>query len=429
MNRKILALAIPNIISNLTVPLLGMVDLAIIGRLENTLLIGGIAIGGTIFNFLYWNFGFLRMGTSGLTAQAFGARRFDEAGRVLLRSLTVAVGIALLIWLLQTPILSFALRVMDAGPEVKAAAADYFRMRVWAAPATLSMYAFSGWFIGMQNARTPMWIAIGINGINIVCSYCAVKYFGMGVSGVALGTVIAQWCGVILALWAVTKFYRRIFSLRTREHLYRWDQIRSFFLINRDIFLRTLCLVAVFTYFTVASSQMGDQVLAVNTLLLQLFTLFSYLMDGFAYAGEALTGRYYGAGNGQQLRRLIRLLIGWGVLIALVFTLLYAVGTPFFLRIFTKDLSLLATANPYKLWVILIPLCSFLAFILDGILVGLSAAKVMRNAMFGATVVFFCLWFVLESRLENNGLWISFLTYLFLRGALQFIYLCRRFQG
>ncbi len=351
MNRKILALAIPNIISNITVPLLGMVDLAIVGRLGNDALIGGIAVGGTIFNFLYWNFSFLRMGTSGFTAQAYGGRDLYEAARVLVRALSIALLVALGIWVLQVPVVHLALAVMDGSPAVENAARDYFLVRVWAAPATLSLYAFTGWFIGMQNSRIPMWISISINLVNIACSLAAVQLLGMGIRGVALGTVIAQWSGVLIALVIIRRYYGRFFSRRNLqgEGLFEWKTLRRFFRVNRDIFLRTLCLVAVFTYFTVASTRMGDTLLAVNTLMLELFTLFSYMMDGFAYAGEALAGRYYGAGNTPMLHKAVRGLLRWGTALMLLFTLLYALFGEQILGIFTSSQTILTAAHDYAL--------------------------------------------------------------------------------
>lgn len=431
MNRKILALAIPNIISNVTVPLLGMVDLGIVGRLGDDALIGGIAVGGTLFNFLYWNFSFLRMGTSGLTAQAYGARDLREAARTLVRALCVAGAVALLLWGLQGLVLRGAISVMEGSPAVETAASRYFFVRIWAAPATLSLYAFTGWFIGMQNARAPMWIAIGINLVNIGASLAAVRLGGMGIEGVALGTVIAQWSGVAAALFVIRRYYGRFFDrdLFRRSGVLQWNVMRRFFRVNRDIFLRTLCLVAVFTYFTVASTRMGDTLLAVNTLLLQLFTLFSYLMDGFAYAGEALAGRYAGAGNMPMLHRAVRSLLGWGSGVMLLFTLLYATAGERILSLFTDSPAILAAAQEYTVWAVCVPVCGFLAFILDGVLVGMTVTWIMRNAMFVATVVFFGLYFLLEPRVGNAGLWIAFLSYLFLRGALQLLFSGHRILG
>lgn len=431
MNRKILALAIPNIVSNITIPLLGMVDLAIVGRLGNDALIGGIAVGGTIFNFLYWNFSFLRMGTSGFTAQAYGARNFDEAARVLVRALSVAVAVALVIWALQLLVVRLAMGVMEGSEAVEQAASRYFLVRVWAAPATLSLYAFTGWFTGMQNSRTPMWISIGINVVNIGCSLAAVRLFGMGIEGVAFGTVIAQWSGVALALLIIRRYYGRFFRRDTfrRSGVLSWPVMRRFFKVNSDIFLRTLCLVAVFTYFTIASTRMGDTLLAVNTLMLELFTLFSYMMDGFAYAGEALAGRYCGAGNTPMLHRAVRGLLRWGVVVMLFFTLLYAVAGEQILRIFTSSEAILDAARDYAVWAVLVPVCSFLAFILDGIVVGITATWIMRNAMFCATIVFFAVYAVLMPLLGNAGLWIAFLAYLLMRGVVQLALSKRRILG
>ncbi len=421
MNRKILSLAIPNIISNITVPLLGMVDLAIVGRLGDDALIGGIAVGGAVFNFLYWNFGFLRMGTSGFTAQAYGARELREAARVLVRGVCVAAAVAGMIWIFQRPLLEEALWIMEGSEAVEEAARRYFRVRVWAAPATLSLYAFTGWFIGMQNSRIPMWISIGINVMNIGCSFAAVRGFGMGIEGVALGTVVAQWSGVAMAVVIVGQYYGRFFGreILRQSGVLSWGVMRRFFRVNGDIFLRTVCLVAVFTYFTAASTRMGDTLLAVNTLMLQLFTLFSYMMDGFAYAGEALAGRYWGAGNRQLLRRAVRGLLGWGAVLAGLFTLLYAVAGSEILGLFTDSSVILEAARGYAGWAVLVPVCSFLAFLLDGILVGITATALMRNAMFAATALFFGFYFSVGQGWGNAGLWGAFLIFLFVRGAAQ----------
>lgn len=421
MNRKILSLAIPNIVSNITVPLLGMVDLAIVGRLGDDALIGGIAVGGAVFNFLYWNFGFLRMGTSGFTAQAYGARELREAARVLVRGVCVAAAVAGMIWIFQRPLLEEALWIMEGSEAVEEAARRYFRVRVWAAPATLSLYAFTGWFIGMQNSRIPMWISIGINVMNIGCSFAAVRGFGMGIEGVALGTVVAQWSGVAMAVVIVGQYYGRFFGreILRQSGVLSWGVMRRFFRVNGDIFLRTVCLVAVFTYFTAASTRMGDTLLAVNTLMLQLFTLFSYMMDGFAYAGEALAGRYWGAGNRQLLRRAVRGLLGWGAVLAGLFTLLYAVAGSEILGLFTDSSVILEAARGYAGWAVLVPVCSFLAFLLDGILVGITATALMRNAMFAATALFFGFYFSVGQGWGNAGLWGAFLIFLFVRGAAQ----------
>lgn len=420
MNRKILRLAVPNIISNITIPLVGMADLAIVGLMHSVDMLGGMAIGGAIFNLLYWNFGFLRMGTSGLTAQAFGRRDFGQAQQVLMRALTVASAIGVLILVLQIPIARLTLLYMDGTDSVSAAAAQYFYYRIWAAPATLSLYAFNGWFIGMQNSRTPMWIAIFINVVNIGASLLCAFVLRMGIGGVALGTTIAQWSGVGLAVWCVVRYYSRFFDRRRLLHgVFEAVELGKFFRLNRDIFIRTLCLVAVFTYFTKESSSMGTITLAANTLLLQLFTFFSYFMDGFAYAGEALTGRYTGASNKAMLRRAIGAIFRVGAMVALFFTLLYYTFGSNILLIFSPSSEVLAAAESVMPYVSLVPLLSFAAFLMDGILVGMTRSVVMRNSMIIATVLFFAIYLSFAGLLGTVALWIAFLIYLLARGVFQ----------
>ena len=301
MNRRILGLALPNIVTNITVPLLGMVDMAIVGHLSPAH-IGGITIGTSIFNLIYWNFGFLRMGTSGFTAQAYGARRIDESLRILLRAAAIALVIAVLLLLLQWPIAQLSKVIFEGSSEVMHLALTYFFVRIWAAPATLSLYAIKGWFIGIQNSRIPMWIAIALNVVNILCSMLFVLVLHWGIAGVALGTVIAQYSGLVMGLLFLRKQLRsmdldQLVDDRRRflRESLRWSDMKQFFKVNGDIFLRTVCLSMVFTFITAASGRISDQVLAIDALLLQFFTLFSYVMDGFAYAGEALCGKTFGA--------------------------------------------------------------------------------------------------------------------------------------
>lgn len=421
MNQRIIRLAIPNIISNITVPLLGMVDLAIVGHLGGGPLLGGIAIGTAIFNLLYWNFGFLRMGTSGFTAQAYGERNFDSAFKTLFRALTLAVTIAAAILLLQVPLEWATLAVMDGSDEVEQLAAEYFYIRIWAAPATLSLYAFKGWFIGMQNARTPMYIAIVINLVNAFTSLYFAIVLDMGLSGVALGTAVAQWSGVAMAAIIAWQYYGRLFSRHYLDKLYDWASMRQFFTVNGDIFIRTVCLVIVFTFFTSASSSMGDTTLAANTLMLQLFTLFSYIMDGFAYSGEALAGRYYGSRNRAMLRRTIRGIFAWGGGTALLFTVIYALFGTSILGIFTDDTKVIAATGEYILWAIAVPIVGFTAFLMDGILVGTSHSALMRNSMILASIMFFAIYYSLAPTMGNDALWMAFILYLAGRGVFQIV--------
>lgn len=419
MNKKIINLALPSIVSNITVPLLGLVDVAIVGHMGSPVYIGAIAIGGLLFNMIYWNFGFLRMGTSGLTSQAYG--RKDAAGevRVLIQALSVGLLAALGILFLQYPIERVAFYFMQTGAEVERHAVTYFRICVWGAPAVLTLYGLKGWFIGMQNSRFPMFIAIAVNVINIFCSLFFVLVLEMKVEGVAWGTVIAQYSGTGMALLLWSRKYTFL-----REHIVwrgalKWASMKRFFAVNRDIFLRTLCLIAVTAFFTSAGARQGEIILAVNTLLMQLFTLFSYIMDGFAYAAEALVGRYVGARDAVRLRRAVRALFGWGVGLAALFTALYAAGGEHFLGLLTSEEEVIRAAGDYFYWVLAIPLAGFSAFLWDGILIGATATRQMLWSMVVAVAVFFGIFFGFSGGADNHILWLAFTVYLVLRGVMQ----------
>ena len=439
MNKRILSLALPNIITNITVPLLGMVDMAIVGRLSASH-IGAIAIGTQIFNLIYWNFGFLRMGTSGFTAQAYGAHNFDEAVRIFVRAIAIAIAVAFTLILLQWPISRLSLLIFKGGHEVIQLALTYFFVRIWAAPATLGLYAIKGWFIGMQNSRLPMWIAIFLNCVNIVCSLLFVLVFHWDIKGVALGTVIAQYSGFAIGLFFLVREMRRIkphttIQLRIMPLLkasLHWSQLKLFFKVNGDIFLRTVCLSAVFTFITAASSHISAEVLAIDALLMQFFTLFSYIMDGFAYAGESLVGRYIGARDSRSLHLSVKLLLRWGLGLTLLFTALYAIGGEWFLRIFSDKPDIIQGTLHYLFWTLIIPVCGFSAFLFDGIFVGATASRTMRNSMFVASATFFAVYYLgkhfLSAHLAdpfvwNNILWTAFMAFLALRGLLQALYL------
>lgn len=435
MNKRILGLALPNIITNITVPLLGMVDMAIVGHLSAAH-IGAIAIGAQIFNLIYWNFGFLRMGTSGFTAQAYGAKDHDEAVRILYRALSLALLIAGALLVLQWPLSRLALLIFDGSPHVLQLALTYFFIRIWAAPATLGLYAVKGWFIGMQNSKLPMWIAIFLNCVNIVCSLVFVLVLHWDIAGVALGTVIAQYSGLALGLIFLVKRYGQIFkesSVRLNRETFKSTLFKAeFFKANGDIFLRTICLATVFTFVTAASGRISDEILAVDALLMQFFTLFSYIMDGFAYAGESLVGRYIGARESDNLRHSIKLLLYWGLALTILFTALYELFGNQFLRLFSDSTEIIAATHPYLVWILLIPICGFSAFLFDGIYIGATASKAMRNCMFVATAAFFLIYYggkticrtkginlTENPTLWNHILWCALMVYLSTRGISQ----------
>lgn len=416
MNREILRLALPSIITNITVPLLGMVDVAIVGHIGDAGYIAAIALATMVFNLIYWGFGFLRAGTSGLTAQAYGANDKTEYLHVLVRGLTIALAVASMLILLQWPIGLLCKSLIHSSNETISLMLTYFYIRIWAAPATLGLYVLKGWFIGMQDAKTPMWIAIILNVINILCSLVFVFGFNAGIAGVAWGTVIAQYSGLLMALFMWFRHYGALrHEIHVKESL-QWNEMVRFFKVNSDIFLRSICLILVFTFIPYISADMGDEILAANTLLMQLFNLLSYIMDGFAYAGESLVGRFVGAKDQNRLRLAVRNLMLWGVSMAVAFTVLYLTCGQWILRVLTNDQTVIATAMQYMVWTILVPITGFAAFIYDGIYIGATASVAMRNTMFISTAAFFITFFALFNWLGNNGLWIAFLVFLTLRG-------------
>lgn len=419
INRQILQIALPSIVSNITVPLLGLIDVAIVGHLGAPAYIGAIAVGGMLFNIIYWIFGFLRMGTSGMTSQAYGRHDLNETTRLLIRAVGMGMCISLLLIVFQYPILKIAFILIQTTEEVRNLATVYFRICIWGAPATLGLYGFAGWFIGMQNSRFPMYIAITQNIINIFASLCFVYLLHMKVEGVAAGTLIAQYAGFFMAIWLCLRYYRIHRKQTYWKEVIRKQAMYRFFQVNRDIFLRTLCLVIVTLFFTSAGAAQGEIILAVNTLLMQLFTLFSYVMDGFAYAGEALAGRHIGARNRTALRNTVRQLFRWGIGLSSSFTLLYAIGGNLLLELLTNERSVINTAGEYSYWAIIIPIAGFAAFLWDGIFIGATATRGMLYSMLIATGSFFAVYYAFNSYMGNDALWLAFIIYLSARGIVQ----------
>ncbi len=417
LNRSILTLAIPAIVANITTPLLSLVDLAIVGHLGSAAFVGAIAVGGSIFNMIYWLFGFLRFGTSGLTAQAYG--RGDERERMLTacRSMIIAIVSGMLLIILQRPLGNLAMALMSPDDYTRSLATVYYSLLIYGAPAVMLQYALSGWFVGSQDTRTPMIVSIVINLVNITASLLLVYVCNLGIKGVALGTLIAQWTGALAALAVAGRRGALSGDALWREVLNR-VALSRFFIVNVAVIFRTLCLIAVTVWFTRSGAAQGPVMLAVNTLLLQLFTLFSYFMDGFAFAAEALCGKYYGAGSEKELRRCIARLMMWGGGVALIFTALYAFAGTEFLALLTDDGIVLDAAREYRLWSVAVPLAGFMAFTFDGVVVGMTRTRLMMLSMAAASALFFVLWFAFEPVLGNHALWLAFISYLFMRGLL-----------
>ena len=417
LNHSILRLAIPNIISNITVPLLGLVDMMLMGHLDSVTYIGAIGLGGTIFSVLYSIFSFMRAGTTGFTAQAYGGNDHREISYGFFRSMGIALIATVLVLSLQRPIEWIAMQLLNGSDEVLRYTSEYFRVRIWAAPAVLSLYTFNGWYIGMQNTTIPMVIAILINTVNIGLSVLFVNVFQMGVTGVALGTVIAQYTGLLTAIIFMLAKYRRYLIPLEKKVLLQADKLKRFFKVNTDFMIRSILLVLTIAFFTNQSAKLGDDILAVNMILMQFFYIFSYFTDGFAYAGEALVGRFTGAHDPKQLRQTVKLLFLWGFFIALPFTVLYALFPDWFIRLVSDQPSIIPMAQPYHIYLAAIPLITFAAFLWDGVYIGATAARAIRNTMLISAVgVFLPATLLLMPHFGNHGLWIAFLLFMVARG-------------
>ncbi len=422
VHKKILNLAIPNAISSITVPLLGMVDIAIAGRLPyGDTAIGALAVGTTIFNFMYWNCVFIRMGNSGLTAQAYGARDFKECINILSRSIFLSILMAVLLMLFQKIIGELSFSVMDGSQAIHDLGREYFYARIWAAPATITLFAIHGWFIGMQNAKTPMWTSVIVNIVNIVLGLLFVFKYDMGISGIAWATVAAQYSGLLFSVvvWFL-KYSRFLEYLDLKESL-NLSSLIHFLNINKDILLRTSCIVMVYTFFTVASTSMGDTILTVNILLMQLVTLFSYLSDGVGYAAESLIGKYFGAKNKIAIKECINKLFLWAGIIAVIFSVVYATSWSFVLSIFTDSPAIIEESKNYIVWLVVVPLAGFAPFLMDGILIGATQTKVLRDTTFLAMALFFIVYYTFVDTIGNNALWFAFVTFMVSRCIFQLI--------
>ncbi len=418
-NKDILAIAVPSIVSNITVPLLGLVDVTIVGHMGDAAYIGAISVGSMMFNVIYWIFGFLRMGTSGMTSQAYGRGSKDETVDMLVRALAVGVGVGMVFVAAQWFIGKAALWAMRPTEDILPYAESYFDICIWGAPAVMGLYSLTGWYIGMQNTRVPMMVSIFQNVLNIVSSLAFVYGLGMKVEGVALGTLVAQWAGFVMALLMLKMKYGGLMQSVSSRALKDGAAMVRFFSVNRDIFFRTLFLVAVNLFFTSAGAKQGAVILSVNTMLFQHFTLYSFVMDGFAYAGEAIGGKYYGARDKVNFDDTVKRLFWWGLCLTLVYTLLYYIAAEGFFRLLTDEPSVLASSEEYRWWVVAIPLAGMGAFYWDGLYIGMTATKGMLVSTFSGALTFFLVYVGLYSVWGNHALWLALILYLVVRGIVQ----------
>lgn len=422
MNREIFRIAVPNIISSITVPLMGIFSTAIAGHCgDSAATIGALAIGVSIFNFIYWNCSFIRMGTSGITAQAFGAQDFKTTTAMLVRAVAISAALGVVVLLLQYPLGELSLWMMNGSQMV----ADYFYARIWAVPAGIILFGLNGWFTGMQNAVIPMCTSILINVLHVLLSLWFVFGFDMDIVGIAYASVVAQWSGMLLSVALLVIYFRDKLQRVDMALILDMKALKEFFAVNGDIIIRTFCIVAVYTFFTAASARMeSDIVLAVNTMLLQLFTLFSYMNDGFAYAAEALTGRFIGAKDEKSLRLCIRRCVVWALGTAAVCITVYLFWWQDIITLFVGEKSqlhdIIAVAKEYIGWVVVIPMAAALPFLMDGIMVGATLTRILRNSMLLSTAAYFIIYYALHPVIGNDALWLAFTAYMALRGVAQY---------
>lgn len=422
-HRDILRIALPAIVTNVTVPLLGLVDTAIAGHLGRAECIGGIAVGGVMLGLVYQNFIFLRMGTSGITAQAFGAGRASEAAATLQRSIRLAALIGAALIALQFPLQWIALLAVGPSEEVGALARSYFYIVIWGAPAILVTMAVKGWLLGMQDSRAPMVLSVSVNLANIAASLVAVYGLGLGFRGIACGTIVAEYAGLALALWMASRKLASSGMSGIRGRAGRLaGRAGRFFAVNRDIFLRSVCLMAVTLTFTALGARCGDLELAANALMIQLFLLVSYFLDGFAFAGEAVVGRLAGAGLRAETRRCVGRLFQWGAGIMVVFAAVYALFSAEIFGLLTDDAAVVAVAWRYRWWCALLPVAGMAGFVWDGVFVGMTATRGMLMAVAVAVAVFFVICFLPVGGMSNHRLWAAFVSYLAMRGAVSTLY-------
>ncbi len=420
--RRVWNLSWPTILSNLTVPLLGAVDTAVMGHLPDAAYVGAVAVGAMIFSFVYWGFGFLRMGTVGFAAQARGSGDSDEIRAVLARALLVGLALAVVILILQTPIRIGALLIVDGEAQVEQLAGAYFDARVWGAPATLANYGLLGWLLGMQYVRTALVVQVAINALNVVLDLWFVLDLGWGVEGVALATAIAQYAGAFLGLALVLRHLGVIGGQWRRTRILDATALAETFRVNRDIFLRTLAMIFAWSLMTWTSARLGTTVLAANAILMNFQSFLAHGLDGFAHATSALIGEAVGARDRRAFRRCVAAATFMAIVVAVAYTLVYAAAGPAIIRAFTDIADLRAFSSTYLVWVIVSPLLSVWAYQLDGIFIGATRSAEMRNAMLASVALYVLAIATLPGLFGNHGLWLSVMIFMVIRAVTLAIY-------
>jgi MATE family multidrug resistance protein len=415
-NRRIWSIAGPIILSNVSTPLVGAVDTAVMGQLPEPAYIGAVAVGAVIFNYLFWGFGFLRMGTTGFAAQAFGAGKADELRATLARPALLAIVIGLALILLQTPIRLLAFTLLDASDQVETLAGAYYDVRLWSAPAALLNYVMLGWLLALRRAGAVLALQVTLNLINVALDLFFVVGLGWGVEGVALASLLAEFGAMLLGFAIVAGALPRIGGVWRRQRVLDPERLRALFKVNGDILIRTLCLITAFAYLTAVSARMGDVILAANAVLLQFQSLTSYGLDGFAHAAEVLTGNAFGARQRRAFRDAVRVSGLWALALALLLGLSFALAGPALFRLFTGLTEVRAVAETYLPWLLISPLVSVWSYQLDGIFIGATRTAAMRNAMIVSLAIFFAACWALIAPFGNHGLWLAFTLFMAARG-------------
>lgn len=416
IHRRVWLIAGPIIISNISVPLLGAVDTAVMGHLPDPKYLGGVAVGAMVFTFIYWGFGFLRMGTGGLTAQAFGAQDADEVRACLARAAVIGIPAALILIALQLPIAAVAFSILEASPDVETLAQEYFFVRIWGAPATLMNFALLGWFIGCQNTKAALWHQLSLNGVNIVLDLLFVLGLGWGVAGVAAATALADALAVVIGLFLALPILRRLGGRFVKEKILETAKIKRTIVLNVDIFIRTICLVFAFAYFTAQGAAFGNVVLAANAVLLNFQTFMAHALDGFAHAAEALGGGAVGARNRRAFSDAVRVSVFWGLVVAVGFSFAYFVAGPFIIDVLTGIDSVRTESREYLLWAFAMPLVAVFPFLFDGIFLGATRGATMRNAMIVSLLIYLACCYFLVPLWGNDGLWAALTIFMGARG-------------
>lgn len=427
-HKRVLSLVIPIILMGLTTPLLGFVDTAVIGQLGNASLIGAVAVGALIFTFLFWAFGFLRMGTTGLTAQALGANDPSEIRAALGRALLIAAIAGALLLVLQIPLQHVAFHLVQGSSAVESEAVTYFGIRMWSAPFTLANYAVLGWLVGMQRTRLAMVLQIFLNGSNAILDALFVLHFDFGVAGIATGTVMAEIATAFFGLAMALRILRNYSGQWHWPTIVAWDKVSSTIAVNRDIMIRTLVLLLSFSFFTMEGARAGDLTLAANAILMQSVSFSAFFLDGFAFGAEALVGAAMGATHKRRFREAVRLTSLWALSMSIMLTLSFLVLGGYWIDFLTTSTDVRAAARLYLPWAAALPLISVACFQLDGIFIGATKAREMRNASFVSTAGFFLFWWLLLP-FGNHGLWAALALFNILRAVALGYYFPRLTQG